>query len=135
MLLADTCYDANDELAQAVPKSIEHSHSIEHLCTIIDAMFAITDTAASLGSVSTDAAFSAAEVANHNVMMGMLNAIQEHALHAEKAINRLALLASFNPRLNEAIINVYERLNNYYVEDETAFVYKSIKQLYIRTKQ
>jgi hypothetical protein len=132
MLLANTCYDATNELSLAVAKTIAHSHSIENLCAVIDAMFALADTAASLGRASSFSVLSEAEIANHNVMMALLHQIHEHTSDAEKAANRLALIARFNPRLNKAIKAVYELLQEFYDEDEMPFVYEGIQQLYER---
>jgi hypothetical protein len=65
-------------------------------------------------------------------MMALLHQIHEHTSDAEKAANRLALIARFNPRLNKAIKAVYELLQEFYDEDEMPFVYEGIQQLYER---
>ena len=132
MLLTEKCDAAAAELAYAVGNTIEHSHSIEHLCLVIDAMFVLADTTLLLESASSYSVLNVNEDANRYVIMALLYQIKEHAFDSEKAINRLALLARFNPRLNEAIDSSY----NYHIqrnnEAQIPFVDKSMKQLYER---
>jgi hypothetical protein len=132
MLLADKCYDATNELAHAVACCIEHSHSIEHLNAAIDAMFVLADTSASMALASGKKVLSVTEVANHNVMMALLHKINEHAVDAEKALNRLEVIARFNERLSGAIECVYGTLQECYEDKKRPFVYDGIEQIYDR---
>ena len=116
MSLSDSCCEINSGLAEAFVRYADWGYSVDHLTSVIDAMFEISKVASSLDVPpfvqDNERKQAIDQMVMRLVISELLDKNRSNVDDKEAVRDKLAEIASQHPRLLQSIIHVYNWRNS-----------------------